>query len=419
MFRFAHCRLPLSLLTLAIVSPLYAGTVSTDGVDLVIKTKGGFEVKTVDDAFSFQLGGRLQLDMDSFNGVMTKNGKRADEAYLRRARLEASGKVYSVWGYDFSVSFADDGETSWKEASISYLGLDPVTLKFGRFDPDFGLESATSSKWITAIERSMIYDLAPWVNDHQEGMGLQISASNQVLYGSASVNRPKNQEDTNGKNKNNYGLRVVYAPFASAGNVLHFGASYANSQGNEFDGRIRTRLGVRGTSEDSANGNRLELAPKIKNANFDSDRAWGLELAWAHGPLSLQGEYLRRDLKADNSNKVKRNDRKADGYYGQIAYTLTGESRGYKLDGGKFDKIKPNDKSLGAWEVFYRHDQIKVKESDFLDNKVKGHTFGVNWYANEAVKISANYVKVKTSEPSNKVGDKTGDALSLRAQYVF
>lgn len=110
MSRFAHCRLPLSLLTLAIASPLYAGTVSTDGVDLVIKTKGGFEVKTVDDAFSFQLGGRLQLDMDSFNGVMTKNGKRADEAYLRRARLEASGKVYSVWGYDFSVSFADDGK---------------------------------------------------------------------------------------------------------------------------------------------------------------------------------------------------------------------------------------------------------------------------------------------------------------------
>lgn len=45
MSRFAHCRLPLSLLTLAIASPLYAGTVSTDGVDLVIKTKGGFEVK--------------------------------------------------------------------------------------------------------------------------------------------------------------------------------------------------------------------------------------------------------------------------------------------------------------------------------------------------------------------------------------
>ena len=46
----------------------------------------------------------------------------------------------------------------------------------------------------------------------------------------------------------------------------------------------------------------------------------------------------------------------------QLAYTLTGEARGYKLDGGKFDSIKPNDKQMGAWEVFYRYDNIKVEE---------------------------------------------------------
>ncbi len=43
-------------------------------------------------------------------------------------------------------------------------------------------------------------------------------------------------------------------------------------------------------------------------------------------------------------------DLEATGYNVQLAYTLTGESRSYKLDGGKFDKIKPENKRTGAWE---------------------------------------------------------------------
>ncbi|MGV8235034.1 porin, partial [Pseudomonas aeruginosa] len=58
-----------------------------------------------------------------------------------------------------------------------------------------------------------------------------------------------------------------------------------------------------------------------------------------HG-LSAQAEYLRRTVKADRD----REDLKASGYYSQLAYTLTGEPRLYKLDGAKFDTIKPDNK---------------------------------------------------------------------------
>jgi phosphate-selective porin OprO/OprP len=43
----------------------------------------------------------------------------------------------------------------------------------------------------------------------------------------------------------------------------------------------------------------------------------------------------------------------------------------------------------------------------------------VNWYANEAVKISANYLKTSVDDVVNANGDDDGDAISLRAQYVF
>ena len=49
-----------SALALAISAQAFAGTVTTDGADIMIKTKGGLEVGTTDKAFSFKLGGRIQ-----------------------------------------------------------------------------------------------------------------------------------------------------------------------------------------------------------------------------------------------------------------------------------------------------------------------------------------------------------------------
>ena len=108
-----------STLALIISSPVLAGTVTTDGPDITIKTKGGFEAAAVDQSFSFKLGGRIQADFDQFDGVYTKNGKSANEAYFRRAILELSGTAYHDWKYAFNLDFAEDGSSKWDEASIT------------------------------------------------------------------------------------------------------------------------------------------------------------------------------------------------------------------------------------------------------------------------------------------------------------
>ncbi|MBL0952539.1 MAG: porin, partial [Pseudomonas sp.] len=178
-----------SALALAVSAQAFAGTVTTDGADIVIKTKGGFEASTTDKQFGFKIGGRLQADFDQFDGIYTRNGNTANEAYFRRAILEISGVAYTDWKYAFNVDFGESGSSKWDEASITYTGFKPVNVKIGRFDPDFGLEKATSSKWITAIERSAVYDLADWVNDKQDGMGVQVSGvAGNMFYGSAGFN---------------------------------------------------------------------------------------------------------------------------------------------------------------------------------------------------------------------------------------
>src|SRR5690606_24028949 len=151
-----------SALALAVSAQAFAGTVTTDGADLMIKTKGGLEVGTTDKQFSFKVGGRLQADYSTFDGFYTKDGDNADAAYFRRAFLELGGVAYGDWAwqinYDFSHNAGSESDGYFDEASIAYNGFSPVQIKVGRFDPEFGLEKATSSKWVTAQERNAAYD---------------------------------------------------------------------------------------------------------------------------------------------------------------------------------------------------------------------------------------------------------------------
>lgn len=62
-----------SALAMAVTAQAFAGTVTTDGADIVVKTKGGLEVATTDKEFSFKLGGRIQADYSSFDGFYTNN----------------------------------------------------------------------------------------------------------------------------------------------------------------------------------------------------------------------------------------------------------------------------------------------------------------------------------------------------------
>ena len=426
-----------SALALAISAQAFAGTVTTDGADIMIKTKGGLEVGTTDKAFSFKLGGRVQADYSRFDGFYTKNGNTADAGYFRRAFVELGGVMYTDWAYqinyDLSQNAGGDNRKEdgyFDEASLAYNGFAPVSIKVGRFDPEFGLEKATSSKWVTAQERTAAYDLVDWANGHNGGMGIQVSgAAGPTLYGSAGLYAKDATNSTeDGDSATQFNLRGVFAPMYEAGNVLHFGLNYAQRDlsDTEFDSRIRSRLGMRGVSTDGGqdagdNGNRLTLAgaEDTPAGAFGDDAAWGVEAAWAMGAFSLQGEYVSRSLEADDDAYE---DVDADGYYVQAAYTLTGEPRGYKL--GKFDAIKPSNKQLGAWEVFYRYDHLSAEDDngsfaskDDVEGKV--HNVGLNWYANESVKISGVYVKSKVDNAENSNGDDSGDGFVMRAQYVF
>jgi len=64
---------------------------------------------------------------------------------LRRAFLELGGTAYKDWKYQINYDFSHNSGTAndgyFDEASISCVGFKPVTIRAGRFDEDFGLET--------------------------------------------------------------------------------------------------------------------------------------------------------------------------------------------------------------------------------------------------------------------------------------
>ncbi len=134
-------------------------------------------------------------------------------------------------------------------------------------------------------------------------------------------------------------------------------------------------------------------------------------------------------------------DIEMDGFYLQAAYTLTGETRGYKGGSGAFAAIKPKNEG-GAWEVVARYEDADIDiPGRSLSADLERMVLGVNWYVNKNVKFMLNYVDsevdgcttstrsyalvdgMDSSETEDlsikKCNNDDGQAFSLRGQYVF
>jgi len=127
--------------------------------------------------------------------------------------------------------------------------------------------------------------------------------------------------------------------------------------------------------------------------NVEQYTIGGVEFAMQWDALSWQSEYQWSNVDRKNNN-----DLTFDGYYSQIAYTLTGEVRPYKTDRGVFDGIRPNrnfDKGgWGAFEIAYRLSGIDLNNENIDGGKERNATYALNWYLNQFLRISFNIVDV-------------------------
>ncbi|OZB03072.1 MAG: ATPase, partial [Marinobacter sp. 34-60-7] len=331
-------------LAISAASAAQAGNVTTSGEDLVIDTDSGIKVKVSDNSASFQLGGRLQWDYDATQS--DANGVDTTDFDVRRARLYAKGH-FGDWAYKAQFNVAESNGAKGGTAEdlyIRYLGFgSAATVTIGKQREPFGLEQLTSSKDISALERSAITER--YAPDRNGGIQLSGKGDNWT-YGIGYFEA--NGDGSDDFNNTAVTARGTVAPIQTNNMVVHLGAGYttrdAYTQADEVD-------------------------------------TFNLELAGASGPFHAQAEYFDSE-----EGQVD-----VDGYYVQLGWIITGESRPYKA--GVFKRVKPASPK-GAWEVVARFEDGDGKYSDVGLATTDGEqtTLGLNYYANNNVRVGVSYM---------------------------
>lgn len=375
-----------------------------------VSSSGGLSVASDDGDYTFRLGGRLQWDMDSFDGVLNaaNDGERRFNSQLRRGRIELSGSLPNEFEWVFDVNFFDNGDTEIHAAGVRYSGWRLADVFVGRTQEPFGLDELTSSKAIATMRRTAINDATD--ADSQAHYGVRLDGVAAGIGWSAGMFNPAdNPRREDGGDRLAFTGRVFGAPINDDARVLHFGAAYTDRNLDAAETLHGFRLRVAESRE------RVPSATLLAR----NDRQIGLEALFMDGPLSLQAEYFIRDLPGAAGGR----DGKVRSHYLQAAWTLSGESRGYKASRGVPGMITPAGRR-GAVELVARVEHLAFDhdgagQGRARDQKARIVIAGANWYVNRNVKLMFNLSRVDTSNLTEPAEDDDGLALSARLQVAF
>jgi len=193
--------------------------------------------------------------------------------------------------------------------------------------------------------------------------------------------------------------RVTFAPWALDNHVVHFGLGWVYrepTQDNSSNATGPKFATVRFRSKPESNVLAQRFVDTGELANVDSYDIGGLEFAMQWNALSWQSEYQWTQVERKTTP-----DLTFDGWYSQIAYTLTGEPRPYRIDRGIFEGIRParnfDREDWGAWEIAFRLSGIDLNNENVECGSERDATLGLNWYLNQFLRISFNVMTSSTS----------------------
>lgn len=383
------------------------------GDDVIVKLDSkGFRVETRDKAFKFKMGGRIQADVN-----FSANGQDFDptptEGFdLRRARLYASGTVWSDFDYKAQFDFAGN-KVRIKDLFVKYTGFDWLQLTVGNQKQTISQELQESSNDIMFTERSLIYSLTEPLFDRALGVRASSSGKNwSAQFGGFGSSINKSQTGSWAITS-----RATFAPIMTPTHLLHLGASVGYRSLN--NGNVRFAY-------ETTHMSSVYFTNTNAITNVDGATLAGLDTAYMFGPFSVQGEYAHTWLSRNNG--LSGLDFGA--YYVQAAWTLTGESRSYKGSQGKFKRLKPNNPfswakgTWGAWELATRIDGNDLNSGNIQGGKETALTLALNWYLNRNIRLMADYRYAFDIQDSAVLrnGQSAGTGIhgfTLRTQLTF
>ena len=362
--------------------------------------KGAPQWDDKEAGFSFKPRGALQLDA---GWVGYAEGKRLNGAFgglaynnlgwssrARRILIGADGTLPGGFRYSAEFNFAQ-GAVDYEDIFLAYDFKNfPLTVQVGNIYPFSSLETMTSSKFTSFMERASFTDA--FSMNRRLGVGLTFSdrKTDQWLLQLGLFNQPINE----GANFNRTGweadIRGVYSPTLGS-TRLHIGASahYRVNNRDAQNERLRARPLTQITDQRLVDTNAIAA---------DSDWHAGVELAAIHKSLHVAGEFQKIWIDSIEPGSIFGPNNGTGGgalldgnpsfwsAYGEVGFYLTGETRGYK--GGRFDRTKVlhpfNEGGWGALQVNGRVELLELR--DRVDKGTTG--FGTPDYVNGGKQVA-------------------------------
>lgn len=398
--------------------------------------KKGLQVESADKNFKFKLGGRIHADSSFHSGDQyLEDGERVeanDGTEIRRARMRFEGVFYKDWLMRTEADFADDN-VRVKDAFIQYLGLkDYVTITAGQQKQNFSRELQESSNDMMFTERSLMNILNNPTVDRAIGLNFESSGENYVaklgVFGdSITPARTGTDPEIDNAGDEGWGIssRIIYNPIIEKTKLIHLGVAGNYRKPDDTNDVAKARQLA--LSYETTNMSNLDLV-NTKVSNVSDIKMLGLEAAGLYGPFSVGAEYTRMWVDRKNGD----NNLELDGWYAEAAYSITGESRGYK--NGNFGYLEPakpfslKNGSWGAWELAARYSTADLNDGDFKGGELSNVTVALNWYINSNFRLIGNYTRLLDIENSPLTtltgipinGDNGGlDTFTIRAQVAY
>jgi len=344
-----------------------------------------------DGSYRFWMDNRVQLDAaifsnDTYNPI--GNGLT-----IRRARIAFKAILWNNWYAELDLDFAGSA-IEMKDMIIGYIMPEHnLIFKAGHFRENFGMETVTTSRYLTFMERSFISKM-----DASRHLGFQAQhwADRYVVIGGVHFNTQGEYEEVEFSQDQNkdfgidegYSLtgRAVFRPIIDEEKVLHLGvAGTYRTPKTHLEVPNTYRFSTR--SHTSINRKKYLDTDDIKDV--ENVVGLSLELAGAYKNFMFQGEYKNFNVnRMDELESVNLN-----GFYIQAGYLIFGGRYNYNKADGEFTRLT-RGKDRGELEVALRYDYVDANDFDaqIYGGAAEGYSLGLNYYFNPNVKFMMNYI---------------------------
>jgi phosphate-selective porin OprO and OprP len=348
---------------------------------------------------------KLQWDLKSSEAPIPDNadGWGID---LSRRRVGIDGEILNLFDYQVEREIDEDVDP-WRDVYINYKQFDFVQVQAGKFKQPFSLDQNTSATNLDFVYRSRAaIFLAP-------GRDLGVMVHGRVLdrgmlrYEVGGFNHDGVNARTNDVDRvfggRTLATRVIVQPLRSTTSVLNDLA-----------------LGVAFTTSDVPEGITALSARTSIDVPFYLPDLWvrgerrriGFEARWRPGPFSIKSEYMKltHERLGQNSDDTDLSKFFGEGWYVSGTWAITGEDKVDGLDSPRRPLFRGG---VGAVEFAARVEELSFgseatndepstgpRADVVLGNRNRLATYGVNWYLNRWVKIQANFVRERLSDPS-------------------